>query len=60
MYVSTSNINALIISLCVFNMGEGITVCIDTFIYNEYRVNTANVNDLEALNFRGKYSLVYF
>lgn len=46
MYVSTSNINALIISLCVFNMGEGITVCIDTFIYNEYRVNTANVNDL--------------
>lgn len=46
MYVSTSNINALIISLCVFNMGDGITVCIDTFIYNEYRVNTANVNDL--------------
>lgn len=40
-----SNINALIFSLCVFNMGKGITVCIDKSIYN-YRVNSANVNDL--------------
>ena len=38
MHVSKSNINALIISFCVFNTVEGIAVCIDRFIYNEYRV----------------------
>lgn len=35
MYEYESNINALIISLCVFNMGKRITVCVDTLIYNQ-------------------------
>lgn len=45
MYVSKSNINALIISLCVFNMGKRITVCVDAFIYNK-ESNTASGNEL--------------
>lgn len=39
-----SIIYGLIITLCLPNMVEGITVFIAKSIYNEYSVNTSNIN----------------
>lgn len=56
MYLS-SIIYGLIITLCLPNMAEGITVFIAKSIYNEYRVNTLNINVYKHWVARGIYNV---